>query len=971
MRHPRRAVDQEPTVERTGVHDQRDDTTRLGDDTEPQAPSRDAPRLPRGTSIDRYVVIDELGAGGMGVVYAAYDPELDRRVAIKLLRPSLLGEGRPRLVREAQAIARIAHPNVVAVYDVGELDGSVFVAMEFVEGQTLNRWLRAKPRTIPEIVGVFRQAGRGLAAAHAADLVHRDFKPDNVLVGLDGRVRVVDFGLARGRGSVDSVGVVAGLSFSNLDEALTEAGTVMGTPAYMSPEQLAGRLATAASDQFAFCVALYEALYGERPFDGKSVESLTRAVIACAIREPAAGRSVPAWLRRAVVQGLQTAPKARHPSMEVLLRALAANPTRHRRRWLATSAAGLGALAVAVLAYRSGASRERSPCTAAADELGAVWNDDRRTAVAAAFHATGLPHADDTWERVSQRIDDYAHGWSGQATAACEATHVEGTQSAELLERRRRCMGERLQRLDAFLEVIAEPDAAIVDRAVLGVRALPDLGGCLDVDALEAGVAPPEQEDTRLEVAQLRDALARAEALYSAAKYREQLEQLEPLLERARHTGYLPIIAQVEHALAQTQRSLDLPDGMPMLRAAFRDALAAGDDRRAAMIAVDMGYELGYEQRLDDAGREWLDIAQALGHRVGGVPRLEIGVTNTLAAIAIRRASYDEAQALFEKVVELQRELDPDDPNVAVALQNLGSAYAERRDFEHAREYLQQSAEHTERVLGPKHPSMTSLYANLALLSVLQGRFEEAEPALERTLELQRAVLGEDHIETARSLVSMAVVQRNLGRPEAAEKLHRQALAVRLAKLGPEHPEVAESMRNLALTVADLGRPAEAVALAREAQETAGRRLGPEHPEHGTHAAMVATLLVEAGEPRQALQEAERAIEILDARGPGGPLSSLEARRVKGRAQRELGRHQAAIFGLEQAIVTAQTDAAATNELAMLRFELAQSLRAAGRDPERTMQLAEQARDALREAAPARRRELERVEAWLAEPPPP
>jgi tetratricopeptide (TPR) repeat protein len=171
--------------------------------------------------------------------------------------------------------------------------------------------------------------------------------------------------------------------------------------------------------------------------------------------------------------------------------------------------------------------------------------------------------------------------------------------------------------------------------------------------------------------------------------------------------------------------------------------------------------------------------------------------------------------------------------------------------------------------------------------------------------------------------------------------------------------------------VADLGRPAEAVALAREAQETAGRRLGPEHPEHGTHAAMVATLLVEAGEPRQALQEAERAIEILDARGPGGPLSSLEARRVKGRAQRELGRHQAAILGLEQAIVTAQTDATATNELAMLRFELAQSLRAAGRDPERTMQLAEQARDALREAAPARRRELERVEAWLAEPPPP
>jgi serine/threonine protein kinase len=968
MRHSRRAVDEEPTVVRTGVHDLRDDTTRIGDDTEPMASGPDAPRLPRGTSIGRYVLIDELGAGGMGVVYVAYDPELDRRVAIKLLRPSLLGEGRPRLMREAQAIARIAHPNVVAVYDVGELDGSVFVAMEYVEGQTLGKWLRAKPRRIPEILGVFRQAARGLAAAHAVELVHRDFKPDNALVGHDGRVRVVDFGLARGRGSAESIGSHEGLSLSNFDEALTEAGTVMGTPAYMSPEQLAGRMATPASDQFAFCVALYEALHGERPFSGANLESLTRAVFSGVVREPAGGRAVPGWLRRAVLQGLQTAPAGRHASMDALLRALAANPTRRRRRWLGVGAAGLGALAVAVLAYRSGASRERSACAAAAEEIAHVWNDERKLGLAQAFHATGLLHAEDTWTRVSQHLDEYAQQWASQATEACEATHVAGTQSAELLERRRHCLGERLSRLDALLDVIGEPDGAVVDRAVSSVRDLPDLDGCLDVEALEAGIAPPEHEDTRREVARLRDELARTEALYSAAKYREQLELLAPLLERARATGYLPIIAAVEHAIARGQRSLDMPEGVAVLRSAFRNALAAGDDRRAKMIATDLGYELGVDQRREEDGREWLGIAQALAQRAQEVPGAAIPIDNTQAIIAVRAGRWDEAVEQFQKVVERMRALDPDNPNLAMALLNLGSAYAERRDFDDARTYMQQAAEHTERVLGPKHPSMTSLYANLALLSILQGRFVEAEPEIERALALQRMVLGDDHVETARTIASMAVVQRNLGRPEAAERLHRQALGVRRSKLGPDHPEVAESLRNLAWAVADQGRAEEALVLAGQAQQVAARRLAPEHPEHGTHAAMVASILLEAGKPREALEQAEKAIGILDARGPG-PNASIDARRSQGRALRELGRHEASIEGLERTLASALEHDAASNETALVRFELAQSLRAAGRDPERARKLGEEARDVLEEVAMGRRRDVDRVEAWLAAAP--
>jgi tetratricopeptide (TPR) repeat protein len=960
------AVDEDPTIVRSAAWSIREDTTRVGDDTEPTA-DQEAPSLPRGTMIGRFVVVDQLGSGGMGVVVAAYDPELDRRVAIKLLRPSVLGDGRLRLVREAQAIARIAHPNVVSVFDVGELDGAVFIAMEHVDGQTLGKWLRQQPRTLPQILGAFRQAGRGLAAAHAADLVHRDFKPDNVLVGHDGRVRVVDFGLARGRGSAESVGAVDRLSSSNLHEALTEAGTVMGTPAYMSPEQLAGRTATAASDQFSFCVALYEALYGVRPFTGADIESLTRAVCSGVIAEPTSGRSVPGWVRRAVIKGLSTSPPARHPSMEALLRALAANPARRRRRWLVAGTAGLGAAAVAMLAYRSGASLERPPCAGVSDDIAHVWNDERAATIAAAFHATGLPYADDTWSRAAQRLDAYTGAWRDEAAAACTATHVLGTQTPELYERRRHCLGERLQRLDAFLALATTPDAATVDRAVRSVGELPDLDGCRDIEALEAGIAPPESEQVRREVARLRDEIARTDALFAAGRYREQLQALAPLLERAQGSGYLPVLAQVQHAIARGQRALDEPEGPLTLRTAFRSALAAGDDRRAIMIATDIAHDVGYEERHEAEGREWIGIAQALVQRTGAT-WMQLAIDNALAIIAIRAARYDEAQALFQRVVEQQRALDPDAPNLGVALLNLGSAYAERHDFEHARVYMQQAAEHDERVLGPQHPSMTSLYANLALLSLLQGHYREAEVELERTLTLQRAVLGEEHLDTARSVASMAVVQRNLGRPEAAERLHRQALAVRRAKLGPDHPEVAESMRNLAWALADQGRAAEALALAEQAQQISAQRLPPDHPEHGIHASMLAMLLLEAGRPHEALEQADQAIEILDARGHG-PTASLDARRSRGAALRTLGRLEASIVALEQALTIASAHDAPDSDVAGLRFELAQSLRAAAREPERARALARQARDVLGSSTPEHQRRLAEIDAFLDDAP--
>jgi len=302
----------------------------------PAASSRREPRsqpksFEPGSRVGRYVIERVLGEGGMGAVYLAHDPELNRRVAIKLLHASMSSnpEHKARFLREAQAMARVSHPNVVAVHDIVNLDDQLVVAMEYVEGSTLREWMKS-PRSVRQIVELFRQAGAGLAAAHAAGLIHRDFKPGNVLIGVDGAVQVSDFGLARSAdGSADSpVPEAAPASDGLLGEALTQAGLVMGTPGYMSPEQMLLQPIDGRSDQFSFCVALHEALYGRRPFAGKALEELLRAIRERKYQPPRTRTQVPGWLREVVLRGLSPAPEERFPSMEALLLALARDPER-------------------------------------------------------------------------------------------------------------------------------------------------------------------------------------------------------------------------------------------------------------------------------------------------------------------------------------------------------------------------------------------------------------------------------------------------------------------------------------------------------------------------------------------------------------------------------------------------------------------------------------------------------------------
>ncbi|HEY6176196.1 MAG TPA: serine/threonine-protein kinase, partial [Kofleriaceae bacterium] len=470
----------------------------------------------------RYFLLGRLGSGGMGVVHAAYDPVLDRKVALKLIRPSDGGSvdtaARGRLLREARALARLSHPNVVHVYEVGTVDDDqVYIAMEHIEGQTLRAWQKEVRRPYRDILARYRAAGRGLQAAHEAGLVHRDFKPDNVILGKDGRVVVLDFGLAVApeapvAGSEAATVSPAGAIVDNIPTARHPHGAaddqapaspveqsppldrsnpavslaslsldrsnpavslgslpldrytvdVVGTRPYMAPEQHVGRPLDARTDQYSFCLALYEGLYGERPFAeaaafGESDASVTgvdgvgdasarqswlvKQKFHRRMQPPPPDSDVPGWLRQVIVRGLSADPAERWPSMAALLVELSRDPAARRRRWAAVAGA-IAIIAGLGVAYDRVRHERSLICRGAEQRLQGVWDADRQARMRKAFESTAVAGVDAAYTRVARTLDGYADRWVDMHTSACEAARVRGEQSEELLDLRMQCLAD-------------------------------------------------------------------------------------------------------------------------------------------------------------------------------------------------------------------------------------------------------------------------------------------------------------------------------------------------------------------------------------------------------------------------------------------------------------------------------------------------------------------------------------------------
>ncbi|MBL9106759.1 MAG: serine/threonine protein kinase [Myxococcales bacterium] len=612
----------------------------------------EAAALTRGDAVDRYVILARLGQGGMGVVFAAYDPKLDRKVALKLLPPAGgrgagHGDARAGLLREAQALARLAHPAVVAVHDVGTVGQQVWLAMEFVDGVTLARWLKAK-RPWREVLAVFRRAGEGLAAAHAAGLVHRDFKPDNVMVGADGRVRVMDFGLARADAAGAETAAQGSTSALRRDE--TAVGAVMGTLAYMAPEQWLGGSTDARTDQFAFCVALWEGLYGARPFAGEDRASLAHRVTTGRRQEPPR-RRVPSWLRRTVERGLAPTPGRRWPSMAALLAALASGAGRRRRRWLLGGAALLAAAVGAGLAGRSWEHAERvAACEQQGGSIAEAWNGATRAETREALLASGAPFADTTVGRLVPRLDEYAAQWAAARGEACMRTQVERAWDAEQATRADECLAEARWALEDLVAALVAADAGVAARAVLAAAALPPLAPCLDAESLARRPRPPQDEAARAEAAALVRALAQVRTLMALGRDTEGLVRARQLDARAGALGWTPLSARVRALAGRlAERAGERHEAETLLEEGLYLALAAGEEALAVEAAALLTYTVGDRLGRTDEGLRWGRLGEALLPRLGPAARAaEVDLYCQIGNVEGLRGEYAAAERHYE-----------------------------------------------------------------------------------------------------------------------------------------------------------------------------------------------------------------------------------------------------------------------------------------------------------------------------------
>jgi len=852
-----------------------------GDGPRPGAPGA-AEALDRGATVGRYVVLDRIGSGGMGVVYAAYDPELDRRVAIKLLRPDRFSSegGRLRLLREAQALARLTHPNVVAVYDAGTFGERVFVAMELVEGETLREWLKAGPRSWREVLDRFLPAGRGLAAAHAAGLVHRDFKPENVLLGRDGRVRVVDFGLAKALADAAeepaAAGVAAEDSGGALVTPLTEWGVALGTPAYMAPEQLRGTAADARSDQFSFCVALYEALYGERPFAGDGRGEIGEAVLRGEVKEAPAGTKVPGWLRAVVLRGLKVGPEERYPAMDDLLRDLARDPEAVRRRWLAAAAILILAGAIfGTLGYVQ--ARRTQLCGGAEERLAGVWDGPRKAAVRAAFLATGSPVAANVWKVVEGSLDRYADAWTGMRREACEATRLRGEQSEDLLDRRMLCLDQHLQDLAAVTRLFAAADSQVVGKAFNAVNGLPPLSDCADVESLTAKLPPPHDPRLRRRVAAARALVADSQALYRAGKRREGLAKAVAAEEQARPLGYGPLEAEAlfQKGFLQDYTG-DLKGAEQTLFDALTTAQASGHQEVAARAASQLSWIVGNEEVRPDDGEKWARQAQSLaeGARVGPALRSELLVQ--LSTIRAQQGRFQEAADLSTRAIALTEASGKDNPRLPAALNNLAEYQNQTGHLEEALRSIRRSLAIREKTLPPDHPDFAGSYHTLGNIESSLGHQPEAVAAFERAVAIERKQYGPKRPSVAEDLGGLATAHQAQGHLDLALRYDLEALDI-FESFNPGDPNIGILQCNIGEVLRLQGRPAEALEAYGKSLAILEKPLGADNPRLAAPLTGMARVLPKLGRATEAVVAAERAVTLLE-KGQGDPHDLNEAR---------------------------------------------------------------------------------------------
>jgi len=786
----------------------------------------------------------------MSVVYVAYDPELNREVALKVMRPQGYEErsaASERLLREAQAMARLAHVNVVHVYDVGVVGGRVYMAMEYVRGATLAQWVGdGNRRSWTRVVDVLVRAGRGLAAAHAAGLVHLDFKPTNVLVGDDGEVRVVDFGLARpprtrdsaDRHSGDDIHRAYGLDssaaqspessgrFDRLRDEITELGLVMGTPGYIAAEQLRGELADARADQFAFCSTAWITLYGERPFAGATPKLLNRAVKKGEVREPPSGTRVPSRFRKLLARGLRADPEERHASLGDLLDAMVLDRRRSQRRVVF----GLGALlVVGIGGYALAPAKPTGvDCDAGQEVLAGVWDAPRRAEVQAAILEDPRPFAADVADAVTRSLDTWVEEWVQIRRDSCVATHITGEQSADLLDLRTRCLRRHLVAFEALTATLAVVDPTAVEHATAAASALAPLQACRDAKVLAEVIRPvPPELEARVEATYER--LAVGGAMEAAGKYPLALVALSEVWLAAELLKYGPLVVDARRAIGSLLLELGKVDAATemLLQAQYAAESEAMDTVRLS-IAVDLLFVFAHHSGDLARAHRAVKQAYALLDRINLGPRWAVRVLQAEATLLGVQGRGAESVERFEEALRIHAQMESPSPaEVASAHMGLGAGYHLMASYDDALLHFGHALDLLSAKYGDRHPTTGAAHENIGTTYQAMGRYQDAKAEFLITRRINDEALIDDAGQATLMLGLSAAHDGLEEYDEAAAVLGR--LVDVLQRRGRENVVLAAALGNLAGTELERGRYAAALAGYQKQIPMFIQTAGPDH----------------------------------------------------------------------------------------------------------------------------------------------
>ncbi len=820
----------------------------------------------RGTTVDRFVVLKEIGSGGMGAVYAAYDPQLDRRIALKLVLPDRSrDEDQRRLHQEARALARLSHPNIVGVYESGTMDTRVWLAMELVEGQTLRDWMRERRRDWRVVLRVMRQAGTGLAAAHAAGLLHRDFKPGNVMIANDERVHVMDFGLA----CVDPNSGIPRSDTTASDRVVpaihqTRPSEVRGTPGYIAPEQLMGETLTPAADQFSFCVTLWEGLFGERPFRGESVGQLARNILGGRIGEPSRPRDVPKWLHHVCKRGLSRDPGQRFASMESLLEALNGG---HRRAWmrrvlmfavlLMTLVAGIFAFALHDRAQRVAA------CQRSGDEIEATWNPDVEAALQEGILATGVSYAPKTAENVMPWLRRQSEAWRDARVDVCLDTEVRGIWEEATLNRALWCLEERRMQLSLLVDDLTHADDQTVRKAVSAAARLSPIGECTNTSDLVLLGTPPD--GLRDEVRELRASLVRSHNLQIVTRYSEALALNQDVLTRAESIGWSPLTSEARYSVGASLLKVgQYAESEKFLEESYFESINGVNRKVAFLASKALVYLVGHRLGRHDEGLRWGRHAAAHLLEVTSDGDLRgSSLKNNLAIVYGDKGEYEKSKQLHQEVLD-EREncLGTTHPLVATSLSNLASIHQYTADYTQASELFERVARVREIALGPEHPVYADSLANLGVHHLFSGEYLSAADELERALEIKERAFGADSMNNTDALSNLGSVYTALGRHDEAIALKKQALVILEDGLGEDNLRVAGALEGLGNAYLSAGEGERAMGLYERAIALAEESRGQEHPTIGNMLSNLSSVYSDRDDLDTAIKLQTRALEI-------------------------------------------------------------------------------------------------------------